>query len=180
MSEDTEKKLNDEAAENGPAAENPENSGEEKKNKTETAGAENKTEADGSEGARREEKPAGNTAADGAPPAGNDATAKKLIYVLGYIFWILFFLPLVVYAGDSEGKRHANQQLNMFIIGAAGNILFGVLTGVFAGTPVGLVFFLLTTLFDVAMLVFAIIGIVYAATDNKKPLPVFGAFSLIK
>ena len=179
MSEDTEKKSIDEAAEN-PAAEGPENSGAEEKDKTEPAGAENKTETDGSEGARREEKPTGNAGADGAPPAGNDATMQKLIYVLGYIFWILFFLPLVVYAGDSEGKRHANQQLNMFIIGAAGNILFGVLTGVFAGTPVGLVFFLLTTLFDVAMLVFAIIGIVYAATDNKKPLPIFGAFSLIK
>ncbi len=109
----------------------------------------------------------------------NDAS-RKLISALGYIIWILFFLPLVAYPNDAEAKRRANEQLNMLIIGVAGNVLFGVLTAILAGGPAGLIFFLLVALFDVAMLALGVVGIVYTVTDKDTPLPVVSAFSLIK
>ena len=112
----------------------------------------------------------------------NDDTARKLILSLGYIIWILFFLPLVAYPNDAEAKRRANEQLNLFLFGVVGNVLLGILTGVFAAVlPVlSVIFAIVISLYDLCLLILGVVGIVYAVTGNDKPLPVVGAFAFIK
>lgn len=68
----------------------------------------------------------------------------------------------------------------MLIVGVVGNVLFGIFAGVFIGSVAGMIFTIAVALFDVAMLVLAVMGIVYTVTEKDTPLPIMGAFSLIK
>ena len=111
---------------------------------------------------------------------GSDEAARKFVMAFGYIIWILFFIPLIIYKDDAEAKRRANEQLNMLIVGVVGNMLFGIFAGVFVGSVAGMIFTIAVALFDVAMLVLAVMGIVYTVTEKDTPLPIMGAFSLIK
>lgn len=111
---------------------------------------------------------------------GSDEAARKFVMAFGYIIWILFFIPLIIYKDDAEAKRRANEQLNMLIVGVVGNVLFGIFAGVFVGSVAGMIFTVAVALFDVAMLVLAVMGIVYTVTEKDTPLPIMGAFSLIK
>lgn len=93
---------------------------------------------------------------------------KKVTSILAYIgilFWLIAFL-----AGDKEGaKFHLNQGLVL----AIANIILGVLAvipivGILAGIASFVVF------------IFAIMGIVNAAKDEEKPLPLIGSIQILK
>lgn len=94
---------------------------------------------------------------------------KKLTGIFAYIgiiFWLIAYL-----AGDKEGaKFHLNQGLVLIIISIANGV-------------VGLIPILgsiVSWVVSVALLVFAIMGIVAAAKDEEKPLPVIGGIRILK
>lgn len=85
---------------------------------------------------------------------------------LGLIFWLIAFL-----AGDKEGaKLHLNQGLVLFLAGFVGGLL-GLIP--FVGV-------ILSCVISIAILVFAIMGIVSAVKETDKPLPLIGNIQLIK
>lgn len=95
--------------------------------------------------------------------------SKKVTGVFAYlgpIFWLIAFL-----AGDKEGaKIHLNQGLVLvlgeIILGGIGYIPYvgGIISGVCA----------------IAIIVFDIMGIVYAATDKDQELPLIGQIKILK
>lgn len=107
----------------------------------------------------------------------DDATTKKIIYSLCYLFGILFFLPLILYKNDAEATRHANQGLVLLIFAVVGNVLFGILTII----PVlNIIFKVIAGLYSLALLILCIIGIVYVITDRNEELPILGSIHILK
>ncbi len=94
---------------------------------------------------------------------------KKVTGVLAYlgiILWVIAYL-----AGDKEGaKFYLNQGLLLALVGIAGSVIRII---PFIG---GLVSWLVS----IAVLVFAIIGIVSVLNDEEKPLPFIGGYQLLK
>ena len=93
---------------------------------------------------------------------------KKVTSIFAYIglvFWLIAFL-----AGDKEGaKFHLNQGLVL----AIANIILGVLAVIpIVGIIAGIASFV--------CFIFAIIGIVNAAKDEEKPLPLIGSIQILK
>ena len=108
-------------------------------------------------------------------PQGNqsDAEQNKAMAIIGYILPILFFIPLVTDAKNSVfAKFHANQQLNLLLAAILVNIVGGMI-------PV-IGWFIIWPLGSIALLVFAVMGIISAAKGEMKALPLIGGFSLIK
>jgi uncharacterized membrane protein len=104
---------------------------------------------------------------------GSDAEKNKAFAIIGYIFPILFFIPLVTDAKNSPfAKFHANQQLNLLLFGVVGWTAAGVLSILLIGL-------ILMPIIAIAGLVFMILGIVNAAKGEMKALPVIGGFKLI-
>ncbi|WP_461206849.1 DUF4870 domain-containing protein [Clostridium sp. DL1XJH146] len=98
-----------------------------------------------------------------------DAVDNKWVSVLAYF---LFFLPLII-AKDSEfGKFHANQGLNLLLLGIAVSVVGTIIPiiGWFIIIPVGCIL----------CLVFGIMGIVNAINGKMKELPLIGRIKLIK
>ncbi len=94
---------------------------------------------------------------------------KKATGIVAYITiigWIIAFL-----AGDKEGaKVHLNQGLVLAILGIIGSIFYYI----------PLVGWIIALVIRILVLVFAIMGICYAATDKDQELPVIGAIHLLK
>lgn len=109
-----------------------------------------------------------------APTASSsDAEQNKVMAIVGYIIPLLFFIPLVTDAKNSPfAKYHANQQLVLlitaFLVQVVGTVI--PLLGWFIILPLGMI----------AVLVFAIMGLIHAAKGEMKPLPLIGGFSIIK
>ena len=91
-----------------------------------------------------------------------DKKVTGIFAYLGLIFWLIAYL-----AGDKEGaKFHLNQGLVL--------ILFGFAFAIVSWIPiVGCVLW-------IVWLVFAIMGIISAAKDEEKPLPLIGGIQLLK
>ena len=94
---------------------------------------------------------------------------KKVTGIVAYITligWLVAFL-----AGDKEGaKFHLNQALVNLLLGVVGSVIsFIPFVGWVVGTVVG-----------IATFVFAIMGIISAAQEQEKPLPVIGTIQLLK
>ncbi|MDF2985244.1 MAG: hypothetical protein K0R50_754 [Eubacterium sp.] len=100
--------------------------------------------------------------------SSEDIEKNKVVSALAYI---LFFLPLIACADSPFGRFHANQGLLLLIVAVAGNIVLGIIP--FIG-------WVLLPLFSLATFVFAILGIVNAATGKAKELPIFGKFRIIR
>ncbi len=92
--------------------------------------------------------------------------ATGIVAYIGILGWLIAFL-----AGDKEGaKVHLNQGLVL----ALGGIISSAIAWIpFFGTIIGCVL-------DIVILVFAIMGIVYAATDNDNELPLIGKIKILK
>ncbi|HJZ11846.1 MAG TPA: DUF4870 domain-containing protein [Acidobacteriota bacterium] len=107
--------------------------------------------------------------------SSDDVEKNKVFAIIGYIFPILFFVPLVTEDGKKSAfaKFHANQQLNFLLFVVIGYIVAFVLTFVLIGA-------LLFPLIWIASIVFMVMGIVNAAGGKTKPLPLIGGFTLIK
>lgn len=96
--------------------------------------------------------------------------SKKATGIVAYITiigWLVAFL-----AGDREGNKvHLNQGL---VLG-----LSLIVSGIIGQIPI-FGFWILACILWVATIVFDIIGIVYAATDNDNELPVIGNIKILK
>lgn len=98
-----------------------------------------------------------------------DAEDNKWISVLAYF---IFFLPLLVAKESEFGKFHANQGLDLLLLGIAVSIVGSIIPfiGWFIILPVGGIF----------CLVLGIMGIINAINGKMKELPLIGSIKLIK
>ena len=112
--------------------------------------------------------------ASSTPQANKDDIEKnKMMAIVGYIFPILFFIPLVSDGKNSPfAKFHANQQLVLLLAAIVVNIVGGIIPflGWFIILPVGCIF----------LLVVAIMGIINASKGEMKKLPLIGGIEIIK
>lgn len=104
-------------------------------------------------------------------PDSADIEKNKVMAGLAYI---LFFLPLIVCPESKYAKFHANQGLLLLIVAIGGNILLGPVLGWL------LLPLLLLPFFGIAVVIFAIIGLINGFTGKAKKLPLFGKFVIIK
>lgn len=107
------------------------------------------------------------------PSAGQPADTKKIWGIIGYIFPILFFVPLVIedLKANPFSKFHANQQLVLLLAAIVVNIVGGVIPvlGWFVILPIG----------SIILIVIAVIGIINAAKGQQKPLPIIGKIKIL-
>jgi uncharacterized membrane protein len=104
----------------------------------------------------------------------DDVEKNKLWAILGYIFPILFFIPLVSDGKNSPfAKFHANQQLVFLIFNIVGFTVSAILMIII----IGIVLYIAVM---IAAIVFMIMGIINASKGEMKPLPMIGKFQLIK
>lgn len=109
--------------------------------------------------------------APATPPGSGNGDQHKALAIIGYIFPILFFIPLLTDAKTNPYARfHANQQLLLLLLGIAITVV----------NIIPLLGQLIFAIGWIVMIIFAIIGIINAAQGNMKPLPVIGKFTLIK
>lgn len=103
----------------------------------------------------------------------DDADKNKAMAIIGYIIPILFFIPLVTDAKNSTfAKFHANQQLALLLACFVVNIV---------GVMIPLIgWFIILPLGSLAILVFAIMGLVGAAQGKMNDLPLLGKIKIIK
>lgn len=94
---------------------------------------------------------------------------KKITSIVSYITIIGWIIAYCV--GDKNGaKVHLNQALILAIVGLLGGAISAIpLVGWIIGPIIGLV-----------VLLFAILGIVYAAQDQDKELPIIGQIKILK
>ena len=94
---------------------------------------------------------------------------KKVTGIIAYltlIGWLIAYL-----AGDKEGaKFHLNQGLVLAICNIA-NVIVGMIP---------LIGGILSSIISIIILIFAILGIVYAAQDQDKELPIIGSIKILK
>lgn len=101
----------------------------------------------------------------------------KALAVLGYIFPILFFLPLAVNGKKTPyGLKHANAALVFLIV----SVVCGLITGILKNT--GLNVWIPTTIISIIetlMFALQIVGIVYACQGSKKDIPIVGSLHML-
>ena len=103
-----------------------------------------------------------------------DKKTTGIISYLSIIGWLIAYL-----AGDKEGaKFHLNQSLVLAIAEIALNILKAIL-GSIIPWPVKVVFSIVIWAANVLLLVLAILGIVSAAKEEDKPLPLIGTIKIL-
>jgi uncharacterized membrane protein len=119
-----------------------------------------------------------------------DATANKVYGILAYL-GILVLVSIFAAPKESRyAKFHANQGLVLAIVEIGGiiviTILQAILTAIFVAVnpwsiaPITIIFALISSVFGIGCLVFAILGIVNAANNQLKPLPVIGKYTILK
>ncbi|MCZ8523986.1 MULTISPECIES: DUF4870 domain-containing protein [Paenibacillus] len=96
-----------------------------------------------------------------------DRERNKTAAVLAYI---LFFLPLLTAKDSRFAMYHANQGLLLLLGAMAFNIVLGII-------PV--IGWLLMPVANLAVLAFAVLGMMKAARGECRPLPVVGSITLI-
>ena len=116
------------------------------------------------EGPAEEKGPAAEEA-DAMDPA--DVSSNKVMAILAY-FGILVLIPIFAAKDSKFARYHSNQGLILLICAVVAYAI---------GKIPGLGF--LMWILDVAILVFAIIGIVHAAKGEAKPLPLIGKFRIL-
>lgn len=103
---------------------------------------------------------------NGFDPA--DVEANKGMAIVAYI---LFFVPLIAAKNSRFAMYHANQGLTLFLAFAICNVVLGILP--FIG-------WFLLPLVNLALFILMVLGIINAAQGRARPLPVIGAYTLIK
>lgn len=113
-------------------------------------------------------KPAAESKNTQSVPGDADVSQARLFGIIGYIFPILFFLPLVTDTKENTfAKYHANQQLLLLLFLIIGNTAASILTVIL----IGLLLYPVVWIFG---LVCMILGIVNVVNEREKPLPLIG------
>lgn len=110
-----------------------------------------------------------------------DAQENKVVFILAYL-GILFFLPLVSCPKSKAGRFHANQGLVLLIAAILGQIAVSILSGIILAISWRLwaISSLISTIWSIAILALAIIGMVNANKGEQKPLPFIGMIKILK
>ncbi|SEC47105.1 hypothetical protein [Paenibacillus sp. GP183] len=101
-------------------------------------------------------------------PDPGDVQSNKGMAVLAYI---IFFIPLLAAKDSRFAMYHANQGLVLFLGAVASNIVLGMIP---------IIGWILLPFANLAILVFAIIGIINAANGRNKPLPLIGGINILR
>lgn len=101
---------------------------------------------------------------------------KKVTSIFAYctfIGWLIAFL-----AGDKENaKFHLNQGLVLAIV----EVALYACTGILSAIPfIGWILALACRIVDIARIVLAVLGIIAAAKDEEKALPLIGNIVILK
>lgn len=99
----------------------------------------------------------------------SDIDANKIYAVLAYI-GILFLVPLLAAKESKFAQFHANQGIVLFLAGIACGVV----------NVIPLLGQIVSIIGYIAVAIFAILGIVNAATGKAKELPLIGQIKLIK
>ncbi len=102
-------------------------------------------------------------------PDPEDVEKNKVMAILSYI---IFFIPLIAARDSRFAMYHANQGLVLFLAAVVINIVGGIVP--FIG------WFIILPFGWLAVLIFAIIGIINASKGEMKPLPLIGGITIIK
>ena len=126
-----------------------------------------------------ENKPVENNAQTEVTP--EDVQKNKVFAILAYL-GILVLVPILAAKESKFARFHANQGLVLFIAEVAWVIIYYVLLTLFGMIAGGLalMWIFIGSLVCIGFAVFAIIGIIYAAQGNTKPLPLFGKLKISK
>lgn len=101
-----------------------------------------------------------------SPKAGdNDAAENKIWGVLAYI-WILSVVVYITKKDSPFALFHAKQGLVIFVLSVINTVIDWIIPGFF--------WYAISMVINIALLVLAIIGIVYALGGEKKEIPVIG------
>lgn len=100
------------------------------------------------------------------------ATGIEDVKVVSALAYVIFFIPLLTNPNNDFAKYHANQGLNLLLLGLAIQVLGWILP--FLG------WFLILPLGMILVLVLFVMGLINALNGEKKPLPLIGKFELIK
>lgn len=104
-----------------------------------------------------------------------DIEKNKVISGVSYL-WFLFFLPLVAAPESKFGKFHANQSFLLFILSLA-IFLVRLILGFI---PVlGRIIGILLTLLNLGVMVFFILGLVFAFQGQAKEIPIIGQIKIL-
>ena len=117
-----------------------------------------------------------NTADTTAAFDSNDIQQNKVMAVLAYLSWLVL-VPIIGAKNSPFARFHANQGLVL----AIAEIICWVVLGILVKLPlIGWIFGLIEGIFSLVCLIFAIIGIVNAASGRAKELPIVGKFRVLK
>ena len=106
-----------------------------------------------------------------------DIEKNKGMSILAYISWLVL-IPLFCAKDSKFARFHVNQGLVLAIVETVGSIVF---FRVLAKLPlIGWLFGIVGGLFDLAVFILFIIGIVNVMNGKAKELPIIGRISLIK
>ncbi len=98
----------------------------------------------------------------------------KTMAIVAYITWIGWIIALVTYNGDAQKpsltRFHLRQSFGLLVAGIAFYILYFIMLNIFF--ILGLLFGLL----GLGFVVLWIMGIINAANEQEKPLPLVGEF----
>mgnify|MGYP000865090524 CR=1 FL=1 len=97
-----------------------------------------------------------------------DIEKNKTMAGLAYI---LFFLPLIVCPDSAYGRFHANQGLLLLIVSVVGTTVLSIIP---------IIGWLLLPFYGLAILIFAIMGLVNGFQGKPKRLPLFGKYTILK
>ena len=121
-----------------------------------------------------------NAAPGAAPAAAPGAAQADEVFdpadieknkVMAGLAYLLFFLPLVACPDSRFGRFHANQGLLLLIVSIAGGIILGIIP---------IIGWVLMPIFYIAVMIFAIMGLINGLNGKSKKLPLFGNFTIIK
>jgi len=103
-----------------------------------------------------------------------DIEGNKTMALFAYI-GILFLVPLLAAPNSKFARYHVNQGIILFLAEIAAWIVIGILTAITFGLG-GLIGGLL----NLAVLGYAVLGIVNAVNGKAKELPLIGKFRILK
>ncbi len=113
-----------------------------------------------------------------ATAPSSDNGDHKLFAILGYILPFLFFLPLLNEKSkhNAFARFHANQQLILLILGVGIHFLVTP----FLIMSLGFSAYMFSSLLNLALFVFVVLGVINASQEEMKELPLIGGFKLLK
>lgn len=113
----------------------------------------------------------------------NDIVANKSMAILSY-FGVLVLIPIFAVKNSPYVRFHANQGLVLFIASVAVSVLsyIGEIFNLIGGITLilGVALTSVSSIAGILVFVFTIMGIVNAATNRAKELPIIGKIQILK